>query len=518
MKLLNKDKLPEDDKSDGEVSSASGDEEIKRSISRDQESGRQKGYEVKHASKFNALSQLKAQREERERKEQARKEKEAKRKKESSGSDNSDMEKLAKKSKKSKAADIYSSSSDSDAGKNERRRSSSSSSSSSSGSGSQSSGESDTERNSSKKTVKKIESVDNKGDLEKIRLSRFKLDKFVHLPIFKKTVVGCFVRINIGNHPEKGAMYRIAEILDVCETAKVYDVMKNRTNIGLKVRHGKNSRVFRAQFVSNQHFEDSEFDKWKQACAADDIPLPTTAFIEDKVKQIQYAQTYRFSNTDVEKILASKEKFSKGPKNYAVYKAKLQRERINAMNEGNNELVEEYDQKLADHEEKAEKLDQKRSGSLSTVSLINDRNRKGNIDRAMKGLKEEEERIKREGYATDPFTRRKTRPTLSVPKEQKMTTELLMKLEEEKKVKNEKENVEKPKAGINVDEKPVKKDVPDIFNAHDFDIDIDINPSESQVSMASMGVRPVASNNVQPLGPTKKSIKLEDYKKRKGII
>ena len=126
-------------------------------------------------------------------------------------------------------------------------------------SGSQSSGESDTERHSSKKTVKKIESVDNKGDLEKIRLSRFKLDKFVHLPIFKKTVVGCFVRINIGNHPEKGAMYRIAEILDVCETAKVYDVMKNRTNIGLKVRHGKHARVFRAQFVSNQHFEDSEF-------------------------------------------------------------------------------------------------------------------------------------------------------------------------------------------------------------------------------------------------------------------
>jgi len=517
LKLQNKDKVP-DEKSDGEVSSASGDDELKKSFSRDQEGGRQKGYEVKHASKFNALSQLKAQREERERKEQARKEKEAKRKKESSGSDNSDMEKLAKKSKKSKAADIYSSSSDSDAGKNERRRSSSSSSSSSSGSGSQSSGESDTERHSSKKTVKKIELVENKGDLEKIRLSRFKLDKFVHLPIFKKTVVGCFVRISIGNHPEKGAMYRIAEILDVCETAKVYDVMKNRTNIGLKVRHGKQSRVFRAQFVSNQHFEDSEFDKWKQACATDDIPLPTNSFIEEKIKQIQYAQTYRFSNNDVEKILASKEKFSKGPKNYAVYKARLQRERINALNEGNNELVEEYDQKLADHEEKAEELDQKRSGSLSTVALINDRNRKGNVERAMKGLKEEEKRLKKEGYASDPFTRRKTRPTLAVPKEQKMTTELLMKLEADKKVKDEKENVEKPKDEISVDSKPLKKDVPDIFNAHDFDIDIDINPSESQVTMASMGVRPVASNNVQPLGPTKKSIKLEDYKKRKGII
>ena len=105
------------------------------------------------------------------------------------------------------------------------------------------------------------------------------------------------------------------------------------------------------------------------------------------MKHIQYALSYRFSSSDVDKILANKEKFSKGPKNYAVYKAKLQRDRINAQNDGNHELVEELDRKLADHEERAEVLDAKRSGSLSTVTLINDRNRKGNIDRAMKGLK-----------------------------------------------------------------------------------------------------------------------------------
>ena len=91
------------------------------------------------------------------------------------------------------------------------------------------------------------------------------------------------------------------------------------------------------------------------------------------MKHIQYTLSYRFSSS------ANKVKFYKGPKNYAVYKAKLQRDRINAQNDGNYELVEE----LADHEEIAEVLDAKRSGSLSTVTLINDMNRKGNIDRAM---------------------------------------------------------------------------------------------------------------------------------------
>merc|ERR1712198_609299 len=151
-----------------------------------------------------------------------------------------------------------------------------------------------------------------------------------------------------------------------------------------KLKHGKNSRVFRAQFVSNQPFTDSEFEKWKQTCKDEHVDLPTHQQVEEKVKHITYANTYRFSNSDVEKILANKEKFSKGPKNYAVHKAKLQRDEVKAV-----------------------ALDRARVGNLSTVSLINDRNRKGNIERAMKGLKQDEIRNKTEDVS-DPFTRRKT--------------------------------------------------------------------------------------------------------------
>ena len=139
-----------------------------------------------------------------------------------------------------------------------------------------SSGESDTERHESNKVVKKARVIDSRLELEKIRLSRFKIDKFVHLPIFKKTVVGCFARIGIGHNKEKNVpVYRVAEITDVCETAKVYDVMKSRTNIGLRMRHGKQERVFRAQFISNQPFSETEFQKWKQTCEAEHVEMPT---------------------------------------------------------------------------------------------------------------------------------------------------------------------------------------------------------------------------------------------------
>jgi len=488
-------------KSDGEISSDSSKQDF-------EPEGRKKGYEIKHAAKFSALNQLKAKREEKEKKDHERKVKEAIN---------------ANGMIKRKASEIYSSSSD-DGANEERRRSSSSSSSSSSSTSSGSSGESDTERHKSKKVVKKALNVTSKEDLEKIRLSRYKIDKFVHLPIFKKTVVGCFVRIGIGNNPEKNVpIYRVAEISDVCETAKVYDVMKSRTNIGLRLKHGKNSKVFRAQFISNQPFTDSEFNKWKETCLTEHVDLPTFKHVDEKVANINTALTYRFSSTDVDKILASKEKFAKGPKNYAMAKAKLKKDKVNAQVEGNAKLVEEIDVKLAELEERAEMLDKARTGSLSNISFINDRNRRSNVARAERGIREEEKRMKLEGKVDDPFTRRKTRPVLSMPKKdhaEEMTSERLLQLEKERKsreeesttIKQEKENFKKEK------QTEITEEVSDIFNVHNFDIDINIGGSESSPSLTSIAVKPVNASKSANSSTNKRSLKLEDYKKRKGII
>jgi len=488
-------------KSDGEISSDSSKQDF-------EPEGRKKGYEIKHAAKFSALNQLKAKREEKEKKDHERKVKEAIN---------------ANGMIKRKASEIYSSSSD-DGANEERRRSSSSSSSSSSSTSSGSSGESDTERHKSKKVVKKALNVTSKEDLEKIRLSRYKIDKFVHLPIFKKTVVGCFVRIGIGNNPEKNVpIYRVAEISDVCETAKVYDVMKSRTNIGLRLKHGKNSKVFRAQFISNQPFTDSEFNKWKETCLTEHVDLPTFKHVDEKVANINTALTYRFSSTDVDKILASKEKFAKGPKNYAMAKAKLKKDKVNAQVEGNAKLVEEIDVKLAELEERAEMLDKARTGSLSNISFINDRNRRSNVARAERGIREEEKRMKLEGKVDDPFTRRKTRPVLSMPKKDhagEMTSELLLQLEKERKSKEEESNpIKQVKGNIKKGkESEITEEVCDIFNVHNFDIDINIGGSESSPSLTSIAVKPVNASQSANSSTNKRSLKLEDYKKRKGII
>ena len=102
-------------------------------------------------------------------------------------------------------------------------------------------------------------------DLEPIRLSRFKLERFVPLPHFKRLVTGCFVRIGIGLNQGRH-IYRLAEIAEVMETAKVYQLGKVRTNLGFKLRHGKDVRMYRLEFVSNTQMSPSGIFNYASLC------------------------------------------------------------------------------------------------------------------------------------------------------------------------------------------------------------------------------------------------------------
>lgn len=128
-----------------------------------------------------------------------------------------------KKEMKLKASDIYSDDSESDSPEKSssspapaaRSRSRSSSSSSSS--------------EAEEEEKKQPAYVLTKNELNQIRLSRHKLERFVHLPFFDRLAKGCFVKIGIGQH-NNIPVYRVAEITGVYETAKVYNLGKSKTN------------------------------------------------------------------------------------------------------------------------------------------------------------------------------------------------------------------------------------------------------------------------------------------------
>lgn len=352
----------------------------------------------------NAMAMLKAKREGK----QKREEEEAKRQAErESNEDKDELEGMAggKSLVKLKASDIYSddSGSDSESKRSGKRSSSSSRSSSDS--------ENDGAAKATTSATKRPTYITTKEELNKIRLSRHKMERFVALPFFERIVMNCFVRVSIGNNINQAPVYRIAEIVGVVETGKIYSLGKNRTNKGLRLRHGSSDRVFRLEFISNQDFSESEFEKWKVVCQAADTELPTVDQIDRKIKDIKEAIVYEFKDEDVQKIIDEKNRFRQHPTNYAMKKTCLMKERDAAVLRGEDELARDLNAQLEELEERASELDKKRSSSISLISYINNRNRKRNVEEAEKAIMEEV-RANRGLKIDDPFTRRSTKPTM----------------------------------------------------------------------------------------------------------
>lgn len=368
---------------------------------------------------------------------------------------------------------------------------------------------------------KKPQYISSRQDLSKIRLSRHKLERWVHAPFFERAVIGCFVRIGIGTNNGK-PVYRIAEIIGVVETAKIYQLGTTRTNKGLRLKHGNQERVFRLEFVSNQDFTDKEFFKWKETMGLERLPLPTSEEVSRKVKDIQDAINYEYKEDDVETIVKEKGRFKKNPHNYAVKKTQLLKQKDMAVLLGNDEEVQRLNSELEQLEERAKELDKLRTSSISAISYINERNRLKNILDSEKAILQEAKESKTK--ADDPFTRRRCAPMLvTKSREAAINAEILQKLQQqrlqEERVKKQQEEEEERRKNEEIKQKMKVANAvqqqrfgDDLFTAHNFDIKIDLAlPLPASSSSSS---RPSPAGRVAP----KRSLNLEEYKKMRGLI
>lgn len=288
------------------------------------------------------------------------------------------------------------------------------------------------------------------------------MEMFVHMPIFDKIVTNCFVRISIGNHNCK-PVYRVAEITGVVETAKIYQLGKSRTNKGLKLRHGSQEKVFRLEFISNQDFSESEFEKWKEMCVKNDVSMPTIDAVNQKAKDIKDGLTFEYNDVDVEKMVESKAKFRSYPTNYAMKKTMLMKERDAAQLRGEDVLARDLSEQIHELDERANMLDKRRTTSISLISYINDRNRKRNILDAEKAIMEEI-RANKGLRIEDPFTRRTTAPRMHFKGIDKAKEELAP-MQLPPPPPGKRRNEEKKHVG------PAENN---LYSLHDFEIDLDV--------------------------------------------
>ena len=275
-----------------------------------------------------------------------------------------------------------------------------------------------------------------------------------------------------------------------------------------------------------------EFAKWKEACEEANVPLPTIEFVKSKAKEIKQAVNYNYTSDDIDKIVAQKEKFQRNPINYAMTKARLIKERDIASANGQEEAVAEFQRKLDDLEERAEELDKKRTSTISNVAYVNKQNREKNLKKAEEALIMEAKKRATEG--ANPFSRKKCNPrmvTKTTLEKQKLEKENVVKVSDTSvSMKRKPEETEGEQSNDNSGDKNKKKakfgmglplamQKEDLFDAHNFDIEIDVNTDTMGVDVSSPAIP--APINIKPTTASsdrKRSLNLDDYKKKRGLI
>ncbi|KAI1294995.1 RNA polymerase-associated protein rtf1 [Mortierella claussenii] len=249
-------------------------------------------------------------------------------------------------------------------------------------------------------------------DLNSIRLSRDRLEKWCYSPFFKDTVTGCFVRLLLGPDSNRQPVYRITEIVGVGKQSKIYPVGKTMTNLTLTLKHGKAEKVFTMDIISNSNFTEDEFRRFENVLKAEKSNMATMDHVENKRRDIEHAKEYVLTAAEVEEIIELKKQMKQGRLNPIVHRTILEQQKMSQS----QEEAEETERRLRELKETEMAQRDMRSDKLDVWAKLNERNRTLNRSSGREAESKQAIQKKQKGTTSlrdlDPFARRKTTPRI----------------------------------------------------------------------------------------------------------
>ncbi|THU95934.1 plus-3-domain-containing protein [Dendrothele bispora CBS 962.96] len=241
----------------------------------------------------------------------------------------------------------------------------------------------------------------NMTDLENIRLTRGHLAKHCMAPWFEEYVKGAWVRYLIGN--ESGQpVYRICEIVGLSDS-KPYKIDGVAFDKHAELKHGKASRTFPLDRVSNSGFLPKEYERLTKTYNSESIKLPTKAVAERKRAELRRLETQPMTEeTDLNHVLARKNALSTHrPAGWVTYeRSRLVQERTLAQRRQDLKELEEIDRKIAEfdaeHGTGSEATSTPNHDNSDVLSKLSEKNRKANAEAVRRAEAMEAERRRRE--------------------------------------------------------------------------------------------------------------------------
>lgn len=293
------------------------------------------------------------------------------------------------------------------------------------------------------------------SELNKIRFGRTLFAKYCHNPGFENAVIGTFVRINIGYDREKQTtVYRVCEVKGL-QKSKSYKFLNRTADESIVVASGRNERAFEMGICSDSPFTEDEFRWWKQSLLKDEIALPSVKRIERKLQELMDFKSHVLTPEEVNDLIQRRQKLSNSTGvGVVLEKTQLQQDRIIALENNDEDLVEQIDHKIAVIDSKLSNTNKMQS-PLDKLAQVNVRNRRANQSGVRKAeLKANEERRKSGGSSVtgNPFSRLRTTARVFYQSEADREAMQARQVEEEALLKakatEEKKRQEKEKAAM----------------------------------------------------------------------
>mmetsp|Transcript_3113 Transcript_3113/g.4266 ORF Transcript_3113/g.4266 Transcript_3113/m.4266 type:complete len:578 (+) Transcript_3113:442-2175(+) len=345
-------------------------------------------------------------------------------------------------------------------------------------------------------------------DVNALCLKRTFLEQKCEESYFDRMVAGFFVRVGMTGTSDK-RVYLLTQVVSVKELPKRYTLGSKKTNKYLTLGIGTSTKQFSMDVVSNSPVDAEEFSRWSKQMEKFKLPIMTKQQAQEKMKELDRFRNYVYTEQDINKMIEKRKKEKNLPMNLSAERARLLSLKVTAQESGNLEEVENLSKALELVEQKIKKQERK---TPDKATLINQKNRELELD---KSAMIDHSHSWITDPDLDPFSRRQTKSFNSfirkddkenskeVQPPQKDTTHLQPQNESKQQPKKTKPSI-LPKADFQDPETALK-------NAHDFDLD------KLHISAPTVKAPTVATEeNVQK--PTKKTLSVEDYKRRRGLV
>ncbi|KAH0845397.1 hypothetical protein Z517_11656 [Fonsecaea pedrosoi CBS 271.37] len=189
------------------------------------------------------------------------------------------------------------------------------------------------------------------ADIQRARVGRDNFAQVCYTPGFKETITDCYARVCLGPGRNPGVNeYRLC-LIKGFTTGKPYAMIGSNgrpfpVDMYIIAAHGKAERPWSFLECSMSKFTDDEWRRYRSVMANEDCKLPTKAFINSKLDQINRLINHRFTEAEIsQKIKAQNDLVEKITRSQE--KEDLKAKIAEARADGKDDVAEELENQLA---------------------------------------------------------------------------------------------------------------------------------------------------------------------------